>query len=237
MFHAGEIGPEVSGWQIPPVPPPEQLTGQRVVLSPLDPVQGPALYRAIEAAPELWLYMGGGPFAEEAAFQSWLEASARAPDPQFYAIRKSDGDWCGMASLMRITPKDGVIEVGNILYAPELQGSPAATEAMLLLAERAFSLGYRRYEWKCNAFNRSSRRAAQRLGFSYEGTFRQHMVIKGKSRDTAWFSILDHEWPALRAAYETWLDPANFVAEGRQRVSLSALTAPLLTARDPDLSA
>lgn len=237
MFKPGSIGPELNGWTAPPPPAPEPMAGRHVDLAPLSPDHGPALWRAVEGRPELWLYMGAGPFAQEAEFLDWIAASARSSDPQFYAIRQRCGEWSGMASHMRITPKDGAIEVGNILYGPALQGSPAATEAMMLMAARAFALGYRRYEWKCNAHNLSSRRAAQRLGFSYEGVFRQHMVIKGRNRDTAWFSILDTEWPALRQAYETWLSPSNFDAEGRQKQSLSALTAPLLQARDPELSA
>lgn len=235
MFEPGAIGPTLTTWTPPPPPTPEVMTGRLVELAPLSAEHGPALWRAVKGRPELWLYMGSGPFEEEAAFLAWITAQAASTDPQFYAIRAPGAEWSGMASYMRITPKDGVIEVGSILYGPALQGSPAATEAMFLMAERAFALGYRRYEWKCNAFNRSSRRAAQRLGFSYEGVFRQHMVMKGRSRDTAWFSILDGEWPALREAYQSWLSPGNFDPKGRQRRSLSALTAPLLKARDPAL--
>lgn len=235
MFTPGAIGADVTDWTPPPPPPRVTLTGQYVELTPLSPEHGPAIYRAIDGDPDLWLYMGAGPFATEAEFQSFVQDRAASQDPQFYAIRKTGGEWCGMASFMRITPADGVIEVGNILFSPALQGSPAATEAMMLMADHAFSLGYRRYEWKCNAFNASSRRAAQRLGFSYEGTFRQHMIIKGKNRDTAWFSILDSEWPALRTVYETWLSPSNFDREGQQRLSLSTLTRPLLKATDPGL--
>jgi RimJ/RimL family protein N-acetyltransferase len=132
---------------------------------------------------------------------------------------------------MRIDPANGVIEVGGINYSPLLQRKPAATEAMYLMMRRAFELGYRRYEWKCDSLNAPSRAAAQRLGFSYEGVFRQAWVYKGRNRDTAWFSIIDGEWPALREAFERWLAPANFDANGRQRTGLSSLTAPLLKAR------
>lgn len=234
MFEPGEIGAEVTGWQAPPAPPRQPLAGQWVDLAPLSPDHAPALWRAIQGRPELWTYMGGGPFATEAEFADWIAQVAPGADPQFWAIRAKGGDWVGMASYLRITPKDGVIEVGNILFAPALQGTPAATEAMVLMMGFAFDLGYRRYEWKCNALNLPSRRAAQRLGFSFEGVFRQHMVIKGRNRDTAWFSITDADWPALKAAYARWLDPGNFVA-GRQLLALSDLTRPLLAARDPGL--
>jgi RimJ/RimL family protein N-acetyltransferase len=137
----------------------------------------------------------------------------------------------GVASLMRIDPPNGVIEVGGINYSPLLQRTPAATEAMFLLMRRVFTLGYRRYEWKCDSLNAPSRRAAQRLGFSYEGIFRQAIVTKGRNRDTAWYACIDREWPALEAAYERWLAPGNFDEEGRQRVSLAGLTAPVLVAR------
>ena len=137
----------------------------------------------------------------------------------------------GVASYLRISPSAGAIEVGHIHFSPLLQHTPSATEAMYLMMRRVFELGYRRYEWKCDALNAPSRRAAQRLGFSYEGVFRQAIVVKGRNRDTAWYACIDHEWPALREAYERWLDPANFDEQGRQRVSLSSLTGPILVAR------
>jgi RimJ/RimL family protein N-acetyltransferase len=159
---------------------------------------------------------------------------AAKDDPVFFAIRDlSTGSWSGVASYLRITPEAGTIEVGHINLSPELQRTRAATEAMLLMMARAFETGYRRYEWKCNALNLGSRRAAERLGFSYEGIFRQATVIKGRNRDTAWFAAIDAEWPALKAAFARWLDPSNFDDEGRQRRSLSELTAPILVARDP----
>lgn len=235
MFQPGATGPELPAWQPPPVPPATPITGQWVELAPLCRDHAAALFAATVAEPGLWTYMGAGPFANLADFSDWIAGIATSTDPQFWAIRPKGGDWIGMASYLRITPKDGVIEVGNIMFAPALQGTPAATEAMTLMMGRAFDLGYRRYEWKCNALNLPSRRAAQRLGFGYEGTFRQHMVIKGRNRDTAWFSVLDHEWPALRNAYSQWLDPANFTAGGRQIVALSALTRGLLAGRDPAL--
>ena len=162
---------------------------------------------------------------------------AAAEDPLALAlVDKATGEAVGHATFMRIEPVHRVIEVGNILFTPALQRSVKATEAMYLMARHAFEeLGYRRYEWKCDALNLASRRAAQRLGLSYEGVFRQAAVVKGRNRDTAWFAAIDKEWPTLRAAFETWLDPANFDAGGRQRVALSALTAPVLAARDPRL--
>ncbi len=157
-------------------------------------------------------------------------------DPLFFAIRDLEtGHWAGVASYLRITPEAGTIEVGHINLAPELQRTRAATEAMALMMGHAFGLGYRRYEWKCNALNLGSRRAAQRLGFSYEGVFRQAAVVKGRNRDTAWFAAIDEDWPQLSAAFQTWLDPANFDVDGRQRVALSSLTARALVARDPAL--
>jgi RimJ/RimL family protein N-acetyltransferase len=154
----------------------------------------------------------------------------------FYAIRNEEtGLWEGVASYLRITPAAGTIEVGHINLSKPLQRTRAATEAMVCMMRWAFGAGYRRYEWKCDARNLPSRRAAERLGLSYEGVFRQAAVVKGRNRDTAWFAAIDGEWPALEAAFEAWLDPANFDAGGRQRRALSALTAPVLVARDPAL--
>lgn len=233
MFVAGNTGAALPGWTPPPAPPHAAMSGAWVELVPLSGLHAEDLFAAWAGEPELWTYMGHGPFADVAALRAWIVSVEASQDPQFYAIRKTSGPVCGVASYLRITPKDGVIEVGNICFGRALQGTPAATEAMVLMMARAFELGYRRYEWKCNALNLSSRRAAQRLGFSWEGLFRQHMIIKGANRDTAWFSILDGEWPALQAAYAQWLAPENFDASGRQKVALSALTAPLLSARDP----
>jgi RimJ/RimL family protein N-acetyltransferase len=178
-----------------------------------------------------WTYLTVGPFESAAAYREWLEKMAAGSDPMFHAIVDAGtGKAVGVASYLRIDTPNGVIEVGHLNYSPLLQRKPAATEAMYLMMKRVFELGYRRYEWKCNALNAPSRAAAQRLGFSYEGTFRQAAVHKGHNRDTAWFSIIDQEWPALNAAFERWLAPENFGADGRQRVSLSSLTRPLLAA-------
>lgn len=172
-----------------------------------------------------WTYLPYGPFPTLESYREWVDGMTRADDPLFYAIIDNDGRQAvGVASLMRIDPKSGVIEVGGINYSPRLQRRPGATEAMYLLMRRVFDeLGYRRYEWKCDSLNAASRTAALRLGFQYEGLFRQATVYKQRNRDTAWFSILDREWPALRTAFEAWLDPANFDAEGRQRRSLASL--------------
>ncbi len=151
-----------------------------------------------------------------------LKSKPRTDRIFFATISAEIGAAAGYASFMRMDPANGVIEVGNILLSPALQRTTAATEAMYLMARHVFDLGYRRYEWKCNAANLPSRRAAERLGFTFEGIFRQHMVIKGRNRDTAWFSMLDHEWPDRKAAFEAWLDPANFDADGRQRTALNA---------------
>ena len=164
-------------------------------------------------------------FRTRAAFAAWLAERARSDDPLFFAIiEQASGKASGMASYLNIVPDMGCIEIGHIWFAPPLQKTRAATEAIFLMMRHVFDdLGYRRLEWKCNALNEASMRAARRFGFTYEGTFRQHMVVKGRNRDTAWFSLLDREWPAVRAAFERWLAPENFDAEGRQRMSLTAL--------------
>lgn len=234
MFQAGAVGPVVAGWQPPPLPGSQPMAGRFVTLERLRPDHAPALWHAIAGQDGLWAYMSVGPFADEGAFAAWVARAAAQADPQFWAICPGGGACAGVASYLRITPDHGVIEVGNILFSPALQGSPAATEAMALMMGRAFALGYRRYEWKCNALNLPSRRAARRLGFSFEGVFRQHMIIKGRNRDTAWFAITDAAWPSVRAALDRWLDPGNFDAVGRQKVALSVLTAAL-GAPDPAL--
>jgi RimJ/RimL family protein N-acetyltransferase len=174
---------------------------------------------------EVWTWLGDGPYAEESAFRAALERKQTAADAVFLAlIPAATGQAAGYASYMRIDPANGVVEVGNILLSPALQRTTAATEAHYLMARHIFEdLGYRRYEWKCNAENLPSRKAALRLGFTFEGIFRQHMVIKHRNRDTAWFSMLDLEWPARKRAFESWLSPANFDAEGRQLRSLAQL--------------
>lgn len=172
-----------------------------------------------------WTYLPYGPFEFFADYRAWLDEQSRSSDPLFFAIvDPATGEAIGLASYLRITPSSGSIEVGHLHFSPKLQRTPAATEAMYLMMRHAFELGYRRYEWKCDSLNEASRKAALRLGLSFEGIFRQATVRKGRNRDTAWYAAIDKEWPALREAFEQWLTPSNFDAEGRQRVSLSSLT-------------
>ncbi len=206
-------------------PGPVTLRGRYVTVEPLSAERHTAaLWEACEGHDELWKWMPDGPCATEAELREALaqkEADTRAV---FLAIvPEATGRATGYASYMRIEPEHGVVEVGNILLAPALQRTTAATEAMYLMASHAFEfLGYRRYEWKCDAENLPSRRAALRLGFTFEGIFRQHRVVKGRNRDTAWFSMLDSEWPARKQAFEAWLSPDNFDSEGRQICPLRA---------------
>ncbi len=205
-------------------PPRKAISGTIVRLVPLAPdAHGSDLYSVSRDDPDIWTYMPYGPFATESAMQVWLETCAASRDPLFFAVVDAEsGSAVGMLSYLRITPEHGAIEIGHIWFSSLLRRSRAATEAIFLLQRLAFDdLGYRRLEWKCNAQNAASRRAAERFGFAYEGTFLQHMIIKGSNRDSAWFSILDHEWPVIRGAFEAWLSPANFDAEGGQRTSLA----------------
>jgi RimJ/RimL family protein N-acetyltransferase len=225
------IGAPVPDWTPPPAPTRMVLAGRYCRLEPLALEHAPGLFEALSADREgrIWTYMPNGPFASAAAYREWVWTAAQGPDPLHHAILV-DGRPVGTASFLRIAPAAGSIEVGYITYSPALQRTRAATEAMYLMMAWAFDAGYRRYEWKCNALNAASRRAAQRLGLSYEGVFRQAVVVKGRNRDSAWYAAIDAEWPAIRTAMETWLDPANFDAEGMQRQSLSALTRPVLVA-------
>lgn len=214
---------DLSDWK--PVPPPEAVTlaGRWVTLEPLSAKKhSAALWQAVHGHDEVWQWLGDGPYATEAELKEALAAKEAGTAARFYAIvPKSGGSAAGYASLMRIDTANGVIEVGNVLFSPELQRTAAATEAMFLLMEYVFeTLGYRRYEWKCNGLNGPSRRAAERLGFSFEGVFHQHMVIKGKNRDTAWYAMLDGEWPARKAAFSSWLAESNFDGAGRQKRTL-----------------
>lgn len=213
-----------------PAPFPSRVTisGTSVELVPLDQsLHADALWEGLRgpANDKLWRYLMDGPYADRASFDRAVEWRARSEDQVFFAVLDAASRRAlGCAALMRIDPPNRSIEVGNILYTPELQRTRGATEAMYLLARHIFEeLGYRRYEWKCDSLNAPSRRAALRLGFTYEGTFRQAMINKGRNRDTAWFSILDGEWPARRARLEHWLDPANFDQAGQQKMALSEL--------------
>jgi len=207
------------------------MTGRLVRLEPLVVTHAEELHAAnLSAGGERnWDYLPYGPFDRLGGYQDWVGSVTRDGDPMFYAVvQQADGRAVGVASLMRINPASGSIEVGHINFSPLLQRQPGATETMFLMMKWSFEAGYRRYEWKCNAQNQPSRRAAMRLGLSYEGVFRQATISKGRNRDTAWYAAIDSEWPALKAAFETWLDPANFDAGGQQRQSLSALTHAIL---------
>ena len=213
-----------------PVPPiaPVALRGRTVTLEPLSAGHhAEALWQAVQGHDELWDWLFDGPYANEAALRQAIEQKQAGTTAVFLAIVPVEpGHAAGYASFMRMEPAHGVVEVGNILLSPVLQRTTAATEAMYLMARHVFDdLGYRRYEWKCNAQNDPSRRAAQRLGFTYEGIFRQHLVVKDRNRDTAWFSMLDHEWPTRKRAFESWLAPENFDETGRQLRPLGHFTA------------
>lgn len=199
------------------------LQGSSVTLTPLDAAaHAEDLFEALRGADHLWTYLTYGPFGDLAALQAHVSETAESLDPFFFAIVDNASQRAvGRAALMRIEPQHRVIEVGHILYSPRLQRTRGATEAMYLLARHVFEdLGYRRYEWKCHAQNAASRAAALRLGFTFEGIFRQHMIVKGRNRDTAWFSMLDGEWPARRREFERWLSAGNFDADGRQKSPL-----------------
>ena len=235
-----DISPTVEAVPDPsPAPRPERRVheGRYTLVEPLEPaahsVDLVAAGHGDEARRRIWDYLPYGPFATEAEFRAHLAAQAGSEDPLFFVIRPRGSNRAeGIASLMSIEPEHRSIEVGHIWRGPELQRTRAATEALYLLIAHAIDdLGYRRMEWKCNAANASSRAAACRLGFVHEGVFYQHRIVKGQNRDTAWFSILDHEWPALRDNFETWLDPANFDTDGRQRQSLGYLNRAATEAR------
>jgi len=216
---------KLSDWRNVRLPGAVTLAGRWVTLKPLSAERhGRALWQAVLGHDEVWRWLGDGPYVSEEALADALIAKETGIGARFFAILPAEtGGAVGYASLMRIDPANGVIEVGNVMFSPELQRTAAATEAMYLMARYVFEeLGYRRYEWKCNALNLPSRRAAERLGFTFEGVFRQHMVIKGQNRDTAWYAMLDGEWPERKRAFEAWLAPENFDSEGRQRRGLSS---------------
>lgn len=220
-------------WRPARPPAREPLDGETVRLQPLDPARhGDELFAATSGADSTWDYLAYGPFRSRDAFMHWLEERAPLDDPLTFAIIDLQSRAArGLTSLMRIDAPNGVIEVGHIWLSPALQRTRQATDALYVQARYVFEeLGYRRFEWKCDALNEPSRRAALRFGFVYEGIFRQHMVIKDRNRDTAWFSMLDSEWPSRRAAFEAWLSPSNFNADGSQRQSLTELRNEMTTA-------
>lgn len=199
-------------------PGPVALEGRFGRVEKLDAARhGARLWESVRGGDEIWTYLPYGPFADASAFAAWLAPCEKLEDPHYYAIVDAAGRAVGVATLMEIRPAMRVCEVGHIVYSPALQQTPLATEVQHLLARYVFeTLGYRRYEWKCNALNAASRRAAERFGFAFEGISRQHMIAKGRNRDTAWYSMLDGEWPRARAAFEGWLAPENFDGNGRQ---------------------
>lgn len=227
------IGFPLSDWKPCDPPPRTPMEGRTCRLELLDRDKHLSdLYAAFSTDTEgrIWTYLPCGPFDTEADYRAWVEDACFTGDPLFHAIIDLEtGKPIGVASYLRIDPKIGSIEVGHINYSPLLQRSVAATEAMYLMMARVFDeLGYRRYEWKCDSLNAKSCAAAKRYGFTFEGIFRQCTIYKQRNRDTAWYSILDTEWPALKAAFQTWLDPANFDDDGNQKQALSALTAKAL---------
>ena len=229
------VGHALDGWTAPPPPSRGSLVGRRCRVEPLDPARhADDLYEATAADTEgrIWTYLNYGPFGSPTELRSWAEAAAASEDPLFFAIvDEADGRAAGVASYLRIAPAVGSIEVGSICYPPRLQQTTAASEAMVLMMRYAFELGYRRYEWKCDALNAPSIAAAERLGFTFEGVFRQATIFRGRNRNTAWFAIIDRDWKQLESCYERWLAPGNFDAAGAQRESLSALTAPFVRRR------
>ncbi|MEM9308288.1 MAG: GNAT family protein [Pseudomonadota bacterium] len=225
---------ELAAWTPPNTPVGDRLKGRYTVLEALDAhVHAEELFASYAGHDQVWDYLPYGPFSDLASYSDWVSVTVAQPEHLFYAIRNLEtGALEGVASYLRINPASGSIEVGHINFSPSLQQTRAATEALYLMMCWAFDAGYRRFEWKCDASNIPSRRAAQRLGFSYEGVFRQATVVKQRNRDTAWFAVIDAEWPALRTAFLTWLSPANF--EGSlQKARLSALTRTVRVSTDP----
>jgi RimJ/RimL family protein N-acetyltransferase len=221
------IGPDLPGWCPPPRPALQPLQGRYCVVEPLDPDRhARELYAANsqDRDQRMWTYLFTGPYASFDEYRDWLVRQAPGADPSFRAfVSQETGEAVGIGAYMRIDPAAGSIEVGHLALSPALQRSPAATEAMYLMMRHAFELGYRRYEWKCDSLNERSRSAAERLGFTFEGLFRHATVYKGRSRDTAWYSVIDSEWPLLREAFECWLDPGNFDRSGAQLSRLGSL--------------
>lgn len=224
------IGREMPGWTGKAQPSRQPMTGRYCRVEPMDAeAHANELFEAYsdDRTGALWTYLSPEPFETIELFKEWVEKSAKTADPLFHTIiDNSTGKAVGMAAYLRIVPQHGVIEVGHITYSPALQRTSVATEAMFLMMKRVFGeLGYRRYEWKCDALNLPSRQAAERYGFTYNGLFEQALVHKGRNRDTAWYSILDRDWPQIEGAYEAWLDPDNFDAEGMQLQRLADLMA------------
>ncbi|NRB54784.1 MAG: GNAT family N-acetyltransferase [Salinicola sp.] len=233
------VGDDIPDWREPPFPDASVREGRFCRLEPLDPRRhAPSLWQAWQMPdPDIandreararWTYLGGRAFDDQAGCEHWLEAMSGDSDPVCYAIiDPADGQAVGMATYLRIVPADATLEIGHLNFSVRMARTPISSEALMLLIRYAFALGYRRVEWKCDSLNVPSRRAAERLGFRPEGVFRQHRVVNGRNRDTAWFSIVDDEWPAIHACHEQWLAAENFDANGRQRRSLSSMTEQL----------
>jgi RimJ/RimL family protein N-acetyltransferase len=226
--HLGQpVGRPVPGWSPRPPPPRTAMAGRFCTVEPLDLDRHAAdLFdaNAEDRDGRIWTYYPYGPFAALSEYRAWVESACADPGRLFHAIRdNASGKAAGVAAYINVQPAVGVIEVGSLVFSPLLQRRPAATEAMYLMMRRVFEeLGYRRYEWKCDSLNQPSRDAAARLGFRYEGLFRQATITRGRNRDTTWFSIIDKEWPVLREAFERWLDPGNFGPDGKQRRPLAS---------------
>lgn len=222
-----ELGPAL-GWTPAQTPPMTTLFGEYVRLEKLDPEKHTdALYNA-QSGPDsdgrTWLYMGRGPFPDLDSFREYIEQMAASSDPAAYAVIPTDGEAAGIVTYLRINEQHGSIEIGHIWYGASIQRTPVTTEVVYLAAKHVFEdLGYRRFEWKCYATNERSKRAALRLGFTYEGTFRNHLVVRDRNRDTAWFAMTIEDWPRIKAAFEAWLDPSNFDVSGQQKQSLTSL--------------
>jgi len=219
-----DIGVLAPSWTPRPRPARAPLIGSWCTLEPADVDRhARALHAALvrDESGAGWTYLPYGPFPDVEAYAEWMRATTLGADPQFFVVVARGGAAVGIASYLRIEPVHGTIEIGHIRWSPQLQRTPAATEAIFLLIDHAFALGYRRCEWKCDALNAPSRAAARRFGFRFEGEFRQHMIVKGRNRDTTWFAILNREWPALRAEYARWLAAENFDEHGRQRSRLN----------------
>jgi RimJ/RimL family protein N-acetyltransferase len=229
------IGRDLADWRPPPRPSRSVLEGRCCRVEPLAVERHASQLHdanSLDTDGRMWTYLLSGPFAGLDEYRAWLEPRAASEDPLFFAfVDKARAQAVGLGSYLRIDPANGAVEVGHLMFSPLMQRSPVATEAMYLMMKNAFELGYRRYEWKCDALNARSRSAAERLGFAFEGIFRQALVYKGRNRDTAWYSILDHEWPVQEAACRAWLEPANFAADGRQLRSLRELRSGGATQR------
>jgi RimJ/RimL family protein N-acetyltransferase len=222
------VGADLSNWHPPDLPTRAPMSGRFCRLESLNAsTHAQALYTAnqLDTTGKMWTYLPYGPFPDFGRYHAWLDSMAKSTDPLFYTIiNLQDQAPVGLAAYLRIAPDSGSIEVGHLNYSPVLQQTPAATEAMYLMMAHAFSLGYRRYEWKCDSLNAPSRAAALRLGFKFEGIFRQATVVKGRNRDTSWYSIINSEWSALQEIFQRWLHPDNFDSQGCQRQRLSELT-------------